>query len=95
MSEAMRQFSEYANGASASGRLVEELDAAVQAARQNPRWKKEYMDLQDYVRRATQEEREEAQAELERERKRANALEEEVKHLKSQLALLQEHIAKQ
>ena len=51
----LKQLLAYVSGAAPDGDFSKRLDIAVKRARMNPQWRKEYMDLQDYVDEAREE----------------------------------------
>lgn len=99
ISPEMKQFLAYVTGKEPEGELVNKLDDAVATARRHPGWRTEYMDLQDYIDIAREEERENTRKEAERadkektradsEKHRADAAEAELARLKERLAELE------
>ena len=73
VSPEMRDFLAYVDGSAPEGDLPNRLEDAVTKARQDPRYRKEYMDFQDYLDMAKEEGRQEGRAEFEREKARADA----------------------
>ena len=101
ISREMQQFLDYVAGNEAGNEFTCELENAVRTARRNARWRKEFMDLQDYIDDAREEGirigheeglaegRAEECANTQKERCLREAAEAEILKLKAQLAALQ------
>ena len=63
ISPELKQLLAYVSGEAPDGDFSKRLDIAVKGARMNPQWRKEYMDLQDYVDEAREEGRAEGRKE--------------------------------
>ena len=96
ITERMQDFLQYVSGEKANDDFTKRLEDAVEAAKRNASWRKEFMDLQDYMDIAEKRGIEKGRAEgieegraLERERSRL--LEEENKQLRAKIAALEKN----
>lgn len=88
VSPGMKAFLRYVSGNAAEGDFIERLDKAVEVTKRDPRWRLEYMNLQEMI----EERHREDQEYIEMLKQENGALEQEIDVLRKQMAELREKL---